>query len=136
MTTPTYNRLMTRKLIGAINHLLHGHHAIIPADVLRRIISAHLRELQGELPARKFGGIVSKLVAENDAGNAASPEFAAGLDLLASMLPLTYGMIPAGASFTVSGAQFGCVFTKRKDGVQGPRGFHGHAPADRIVTLL
>ncbi len=134
MTTPTYNRLAARKILGAIAHLLHGHHAVIPAPVLRRIISAHLRELQSDLPQRKFGGIVSKLVAENDAGNASGVEFAAGLDLLVSMIPVTYGIIPAGTRFTVAGSP--TTFTKRKDGCESPAGHYPHPVADRIVVVL
>lgn len=132
MTTP-YNRLAARKIVGAIIHLLTGKHQPIPAPILRRIIAAHVRELYAILP-RKFGGLVAKLDAENDAGNAAGIEFAAGLDLILTLIPVTYGMLPAGAEFHRPGSDR--IFRKLKGGVQGATGHHPHPAASLTVVPL
>jgi hypothetical protein len=133
--TTTYNRLAARKIVGAIIHLLTGKHQPIPAPILRRIIAAHLRELYEILP-RKFGGVVSKLECENDAGNAAALEFAAGLDLILSLVPSTYGGLPAGSRFTIDGGE-DAVLTKRKGGVELITGrVVPHLAADVRITPL
>jgi len=129
----TYNKLAARKIVGAITHLLTGKHQPIPAPVLRRILAANLRELHEILP-RKFGGLVAKLEAVNDAGDAAGLEFAAGLDLILSLTPVTYGMLPACAEFKVQGGE--CNFRKTKDGVQGAGGLCPHPAASLIVIPL
>jgi hypothetical protein len=133
MTAPTYNKLAARKIVGAITHLLTGKHQPIPADVLRRIIAAHLRELYAILP-RKFGGLVAKLEVENDAGAADEPEFAAGLALILSATPITYGMLPAGAEFHRPGSDR--MFRKLKGGVQGSVSMHPHPAASLVVIPL
>jgi hypothetical protein len=129
----TYNRLAARKIIGAIAHLTHGEHQPIPKDVMRRIIDANIRELFAILP-RKFGGIIAKLDELNMREDSDTVEFAAGIDLILSMIPITYGMIPAGTRFKVNGPT---VFIKRKEGVWGncltP---HPHPPADTRVFPL
>jgi hypothetical protein len=130
-----FNRLAARKIVGAVQHLLTGKHQPIPAPILRRIIAAHVRELYEILP-RKFGGIVARLECENDAGNSASLEFAAGLDLILSLVPSTYGALPAGSRFTIDGGE-GAELTKRKDGVELITGrVVPHLAADVRITPL
>jgi hypothetical protein len=130
----TYNRLAARKIIGAIAHLTTGRHQPIPNDVLRRIIDANIRELFAILP-RKFGGIIAKLDELNMREESGTIEFAAGIDLILSMIPITYGMLPAGTRFKVADSP--STFTKRKDGIEGlGTGLYDHIPADRIVFPL
>lgn len=127
----TYNRLAARKITGAIAHLLTGKHNPIPADILRRLIACHLRELYDILPP-KFNGIILRMERENDAGDCAGLEFAAGLDLLTAMLPVTYGMIPAGSTFQIY-EHMPTTFRKRKNGVEVDGRLYPHFPANTCV---
>lgn len=133
MTHP-YNPTAARKLVAGIAYRLNDHEGI-DRDVLRRIIAAHLRELQADLPERKFGGVIGRLVALNDNGYNLSVEFAAGLDLLRTLLPHpTYGGLVAGTKFVAPSLAHPGPYIKRKSGVQLHGTIYPHPRADLPVV--
>ena len=132
--TCSYNPTSARKLVAGIAYRLNDHEGI-DRDVLRRIIAAHLRELQADLPTNKFGGVIGRLVALNDNGYNLSVEFAAGLDLLRSILPRpTYGSLTAGTTFKAPTLAHPGPYTKRKSGVELHGCIYPHPRADLPVV--
>lgn len=122
----SFNRLAVRKEIGAIRHRLFEQK--IDPVIRRQIIGRHLANLVDTLPA-KFHGIVTRCQVAlcND-----PLELAAGLDLIASLVPATYGSIPAGTVFKLNGR----YFIKRKEGAEyrGIVEAHFH-PSTRITIV-
>jgi len=121
------NRLATRKEIGAIRYRLTQ--ADLSADLRRRIIARHIGNLSDTLPDELIG-IVPLLWDANEIGNL--EDLVVGLNMLNLLVPATYGSIPAGTVFRFNGE----FVTKRKDGIETPRGKIPHIDAGyRIQTL-
>lgn len=123
----TFNRLAARKEIGAIRHRL-AETGLDPV-IRRQIIVRHLANLLDTLPA-KFHGIVTRcqVALYND-----PLELAAGLDLIASLVPATYGSIPAGTVFKLSNGHY---FIKRKEGCEYRGIVEAHLYPSTRITII
>lgn len=122
----SFNRLAARKDIGAIHHRLAE--VGLSVTLRHQLIARHLDNLADTLP-QKYQGIVKRCKVANYNDRMG---LAAGLDVLAALIPATYGSIPAGTVFQINGR----YFIKRKDGAEY-RGIVGpHLPADAIVTIV
>ena len=128
----TMNPLATLKEIGAIEWRIND------AALDPRIKVACIRRSLDNLidttaPARKFHGIIAKCRAALDNGD--TLDLLAGLALLRSMVPVTYGMIPAGTAFRVPN---GGHYIKRKGGIEelSTSALFKHLDAHQIVSVL
>ena len=128
----TMNPLATLKEIGAIEWRIHD------AALDPRIKAACIRRSLDNLidttaPARKFHGIIAKCRAALDAGD--TLDLLAGISLLRSIIPTTYGMIPAGTAFR---AQAGGIYIKRKGDIEEihTSALFKHLDAGAIVAVL
>jgi hypothetical protein len=125
----TYNKLAAIKELGAIEHRIND------ANLDRRIkatcISRNLDNLLDTLPP-KFHGIIlrcDRALRLND-----YLELVAGLVLIRSLIPITYGMLPAGASFKIP--SYCGTFIKRKGWVEIDGSRHLHPPANtRVIEV-
>ena len=111
MTTPTMNTIATIKEIGAIEHRIHDvalHPAIKTACIRRSLDNL----IDTTAPARKFHGIIGRCRAALDNGDAL--DLLAGLALLRSMIPVTYGIIPASTTYHLPGED--TLWRKSKSG--------------------
>lgn len=93
------NPLATLKEIGAIEYRLHD--AELSPRIKAACIQRSLDNLIDTTPPRKFGAIIHRCRDALHAGD--TLELVAGLALLRSMVPLTYGMIPAGTIYVLPG---------------------------------
>ena len=122
----SFNRLAVRKDIGAIRHRLVEHG--LSVTLRHQLIARHLDNLADALPA-KFQGLVTRL----KVANYNDPlELVAGLDLLAALIPATYGSIPAGTVFQINGR----YFIKRKEGAEYRGIVEAHFPPQIRVTIV
>lgn len=133
MSSPRYNKLACLKEIGAIEHRVSD--ASLPPSVRRACIRRNVENLIAELTttpanAAKFGGILERLHGQHTD----ELEIIAGCSLLRSLIPLTYGCIPAGTAFY----RHGRVIIKRKGGVQflDSAFIHTHLAADTPVIVI
>lgn len=85
-----FNRLAARKEIGAIHHRLAE--VGLAVTLRHQIIARHLDNLADTLPER-FHGLLARMIAANYND---PQELAAGLALLAGLIPATYGSIQIG----------------------------------------
>lgn len=104
----SFNRIAVRKDIGAIRYRLADNH--LDTTIKHQIIARHLDNLADTLPA-KFQGIITRCKVANYNDRL---ELTAGLDLIAALVPATYGSIPAGTVFQINGR----YFIKRKEGAE------------------
>ena len=105
------NPIATIKEIGAIEHRIHDvalHPAIKTACIRRSLDNL----IDTTSPARKFHGIIGKCRVALDNGDAL--DLLAGLALLRSMIPVTYGIIPAGTTYQLPGED--TLWRKSKSG--------------------
>ena len=122
----SFNRLAARKDIGAIHHRLAE--VGLSVTLRHQLIARHLDNLADNLP-QKYQGIVKRC----QVANYNDPlELVAGLDLLAALIPATYGSIPAGTVFQINGR----YFIKRKGGVEYRGVVEPHFDAGTIVTIV
>ena len=112
MTTPTMNPIATIKEIGAIEHRIHDAtlHPNIKAACIRRSLD---NLIDTTAPGRKFHGIIGKCRVALDNGD--TLDMLAGLALLRSMIPVTWGMVTAGTAVRIPNAG---VYIKRKQGAE------------------
>ena len=122
----SFNRLAARKEIGAIRHRLIEENLLL--ELRHQIIARHMANLLDTLPER-FHGLLARMTAANYND---LQELAAGLDLLAGLIPATYGSIPAGTVFIYANRQV----VKRKDGIDFDGIIEPHLPADAIITIV
>lgn len=102
-----FNKLAARKELGAIAHrLAEG----LDRSLAKRIIARHIHNLSDTLPPETFGEVLLALHDANEANDI--DEIHAGVLLLQSLIPLTLGALPAGATGRLPD---GRVFIKRKD---------------------
>lgn len=125
------NKLAARKELGAIAHRLND--ASLDRSLAKRIIGRHIHNLVETLPPETFGEVLTALHDANEADDI--DEIHAGVLLLQSLIPTTYGSIPAGTVFRLRAS--GLLATKRKNGidVQGRLHVALHLDADQIVTV-
>lgn len=107
--THTYNRLAAIKEIGAIEHRLTDD--VTDPYVTLHCVRRNLDNLIDTLP-RKFHGIIAKCRSALDNGD--TLDLLAGLALLRSMIPVTYGIIPAGTTYHLPGED--TLWRKSKSG--------------------
>ena len=126
------NPLATLKEIGAIEWRIRD------AAIAPRIKSACIKRSLDNLidtttPARKFHGIIFACRKALDDGDTLN--LLAGLSLLRSMIPTTYGMLTAG---TVFRAPQGGVYVKRKGGIEEihTSALFKHLDASAIVSVI
>ena len=105
------NPLATLKEIGCIEHRIHD------ANLDPRIKFACIRRSLDNLidttaPARKYHGIIGRCRAALESGD--TLDLLAGLALLRSMIPVTYGIIPAGTTYALPGEDV--LWRKSKSG--------------------
>lgn len=122
----SFNRLAVRKDIGAIRHRLTEQG--LDATIKHQIIARHLDNLADTLPA-KFQGIITRCKVANYNDRL---ELVAGMDLLASLVPATYGSIPAGTVFQINGR----YFIKRKEGAEYRGIVEAHFLSQVRVTIV
>ena len=105
------NPIATIKEIGAIEHRIHDAalHPNIKAACIRRSLD---NLIETTSPARKFHGIIGKCRVALDNGD--TLDMLAGLALLRSMIPVTYGIIPAGTIYYLPGED--AMWRKSKSG--------------------
>ena len=124
------NPLATLKEISCIEWRIHdaGLDPRIKAACIRR----NLDNLIDTTP-RKFHGIILGCSKALEAGDYL--ELVAGLALIRSMIPTTYGLIPAGAAFHVTD---GGTYIKRKNGIEElhTSALFKHLPAGTVVRLV
>lgn len=127
----TFNKLAARKELGAILYRLADN--ALDAALRRRIIKRHLATLAETLPVAKFGNIIITMQDANLLENV--DEVREGVHLLQSLIPTTYGCIPAGTAFSLPGCYK--VGIKRKNGIElpGKAAFAKHLEADEVITL-
>ena len=109
MTTPTYNRLAAIKELGGIEHRIND--AALNPNIKATCIRRSLDNLIETTP-RKFHGIILRCRAALDAGD--TLELIAGLALIRSMIPVTYGIIPASTTYHLPGED--TLWRKSKSG--------------------
>ena len=107
----TYNRLAAIKEIGAAMHRIMD--ANLDPAIKRRCLHRNLDNLIETLPVIKFAEILARCQVALREGDYL--ELVAGLSMIDSMIPRTYGMLPAGAAFKVPGNPD--TYIKRKGGV-------------------
>lgn len=134
MPTPRFNKLACLKEIGAIEYRVSD--ADLGPSIRRACIRRNVENLIAELTttpanAAKFVGILERLAAPHTD----ELEIIAGCALLRSLIPLTYGCIPAGTAFHRHGRAYAI---KRKDGVQflDSAFIHPHLAADTPVIVI
>lgn len=106
-----FNRIAAIKEIGCALHRIHD--ASLDPAIKRRCLHRNIDNLIETIPIIKFAGILSCCKQAAIDGNYL--ELVAGLSLLDSMIPRTYGMLPAGSAFKVPGNPD--TYIKRKGGV-------------------
>ena len=111
------NKLAIFKDIGAIEWRVADIN--LPPSIRRACIRRNVENLIAELTttapnAAKFGGILERL----HSPHTSELEIIAGCALLRSLIPLTYGCLPAGTCYKITGSS-GLPFIKRKGGTQG-----------------
>lgn len=122
----SFNRLAARKDIGAIRHRLAE--AGLSVTLRHQLIARCLDNLADTLP-QKYQGIVKRC----QVANYNDPmELVAGLDLLAALIPATYGSITAGTVFKFQDR----YFIKRKDGAEYRGIVEAHFPPQIRVTIV
>ena len=130
MTNPI-NKLAVLKEIGAIEYRVSDTQ-ISPA-LRRDCIARHVQNLICDLQPQinKFGAILERLAARHTTED----ELVAGCALLRSLVPLTYGSIPAGTVFSAEGKG---LYTKRKEGPAdiATGAIFKHFAADTIVRVV
>ena len=126
--THNYNPTAAIKEIGAIEHRLTDD--VTDPYVTLHCIRRNLDNLIDTLP-RKFWGILHRCRTALDAGD--KLELVAGLALIRSMIPVTYGMLPAGATLRSSHMAHPGPYTKRKSGVELHGCIYPHPRADLPV---
>ena len=94
-------------------------------------------ELLDELDETKLAPIIAKTAFANRQGD--FEEVERGVLLLISLIPVTYGSIPAGTVFRLPGGAE--LLTKRKEGVERfsgvrPAGTDYHLAADAVVVVI
>lgn len=111
MTTHTYNLIPVAaiKELGAIEHRIND--ATLSPNIKATCIRRSLDNLI-DTTTRKFHGIILRCRAALDAGD--TLELIAGLALIRSMIPITYGIIPAGTIYTLPGED--TLWRKNKSG--------------------
>ena len=127
-----HNPLATLKEIGCIEWRIND--ANLDPRIKAACITRSLDNLiDTTAPARKYHGIIATCRRALERGDAL--EMLAGLALLRSMVPTTYGMIPAGTAFRVPN---GGNYIKRKSGIEemSTTALFKHLPADQIVSVL
>lgn len=129
-----FNKLAVLKEIGAIEYRVADTET--PASIRRDCIARNVQNLIAELTttaqnSARFGGILERLADRHIQDS----EILAGCALLRSLIPLTYGCLPAGTVFGIE-PTYG-VFIKRKDGAQGISTgvLYSHFAADRPVFV-
>lgn len=130
MSDAPFNKLGARKELGTILHRIEEQD--LDPIIRKRLIDRSLQNLLDTLPLR-FVGIIGAAGLANLDGNLS--EVKAGAEMMLSMIPLTYGAIPAGTVF-VFGRSATC--TRRKDGIEpfGTNQLHGHLNPSEPVTVL
>lgn len=133
MPTPTYPKLLVLKEIGQIEYRIAD--TSQSPSIRRACIRRNVENLIAELTttpanAAKFGGILERLHGQHTD----ELEIIAGCSLLRSLIPLTYGCIPAGTAFH----RHGRVIIKRKGGLQTLTSakLYPHFPADTPVIVI
>lgn len=99
----------TLKELGAIEHRIND--ATLNPNIKATCIRRSLDNLI-DTTTRKFHGIILRCRAALDAGD--TLELIAGLALIRSMIPITYGIIPAGTIYTLPGED--TLWRKNKSG--------------------
>lgn len=97
------------KDLGAIEHRIND--ATLSPNIKATCIRRSLDNLI-DTTTRKFHGIILRCRAALDAGD--TLELIAGLALIRSMIPITYGIIPAGTIYTLPGED--TLWRKNKSG--------------------
>ena len=124
----TMNPLATLKEISCIEWRIHdaGLDPRIKAACIRRSLD---NLIDTTAPARKFHGIIGKCRVALDDGD--TLDLLAGLALLRSMIPITWGMVPAGTLVTVGGV----LYRKNKIGRVEPHSgtILPHFPANTVI---
>lgn len=129
MTTPL-NPLATIKELGAIEWRIND--ANLDSHIRAACIRRSLDNLIDTTP-RKFHGIILRCLKALEAGDYL--ELVAGLALIRSMIPTTYGMTPAGTAFSVTN---GGNYIKRKNGIEElhTTSLFKHLPADTHIHII
>lgn len=129
MTTPL-NPLATIKELGAIEWRIND--ANLDSHIRAACIRRNLDNLIDTTP-RKFHGIILGCSKALEAGDYL--ELVAGLALIRSMVPTTYGMTPAGTAFSVTN---GGNYIKRKNGIEElhTTSLFKHLPADTHIHII
>ena len=133
MTTPRnhFNKLAVIKEIGAIEHRLSDT-SLSPA-LRRDCIARHVQNLICDLQPQinKFGAILERLAARHTT----EEEIVAGCALIRSLVPLTWGCLPAGNYCQVPGKG---IYRKTKGGAvdAATSAVFKHFAADQVVTVL
>lgn len=127
--THTYNRLAAIKELGAIEHRLTDD--VTDPYVTLHCVRRNLDNLINTLP-RKFWGILHCCRTALDAGD--TLELIAGLALIRSMIPVTYGMLPAGATLRSSHMAWQGECIKRKSGIEIKGRIYPHPRGDLPVV--
>lgn len=103
------NPVATLKELGAIEHRIND--ATLNPNIKAACIRRSLDNLI-DTTTRKFHGIILRCRAALDASD--ELELVAGLALIRSMIPITYGIIPAGTIYTLPGED--TLWRKSKSG--------------------
>ena len=124
------NPLATLKELGAAEWRIND--ANLDSHIRAACIRRNLDNLIDTTP-RKFHGIILGCSKALEAGDYL--ELVAGLALIRSMIPTTYGLIPAGAAFRVPN---GGTYIKRKNGIEDlhTSALFKHLPAGTVVRLV
>lgn len=122
-----FSRLGARKEIGAIRHRLVE--AGLSPALRRIIIERHLANLLDTLPNAYRNIITDCHVALNNESN---KDMIRCLDRLDTLIPATYGSIPAGTMFQVIDE----TFIKRKEGVEHNGTISPHFEARIGITII
>ena len=133
MTTPRnhFNKLAIIKELGSIEYRL-ADTSLSPA-LKRDIIARHVENLICDLSQHqaKFGAILERLAARYTTED----EIVAGCALLRSLVPVTWGCLPAGNYCQVPGKG---IYRKTKEGAvdAATSAVFKHFAADQVVTVL
>lgn len=127
-----FNKLAVRKELGAILYRLKDES--LGAGIKSALIERNLENLLDELDETKLAGIVVKTATANRQGD--FEEVEQGVLLLISLIPVTYGSIPAGTVFRLPGGAE--LLTKRKGGVERfiDKPTEYHLAADAVVVVI
>ena len=135
MSSPRYNKLACLKEIGAIEYRVAD--LSLPPSIRRACIKRNVENLIAELTttpanAAKFGGILERLANPYTTES----EIIAGCALLRSLIPLTYGCLPAGVTFTVPGCRAYTIKRKEHAESVASGATFPHPAPDTPVTVI